>query len=108
MPDSNRSADEELMKRKIAIAGLLGAALAVAVAATHYAPGSRVVVLAHNAYPDHGQYVDRLDRVIATGRPFVVEQDLAWIDGKSLMIHGAKNAATIPLSSRISSRGSGR
>jgi hypothetical protein len=80
------------MNSRIVIAGLLSAVLAVATAATHYTPGSRTVVLAHNAYPDHGQYTDRLDRVIATGRPVVVEQDLAWIDGKSLMIHGAKNA----------------
>jgi hypothetical protein len=59
-----------------------------------YVPGSRIVVLAHNAYPDHGKYGDRLDRVITTGQPFVVEQDLSWIDGKSLMIHGAKNAGS--------------
>jgi hypothetical protein len=57
-----------------------------------YAPGSRVQVLAHNAYPDHGKYADRLDRAIASGTPFVVEEDLAWIEGKSLLIHGAKNA----------------
>lgn len=48
-------------------------------------------VWAHNAYPDHGQYGDRLDRAIATGTPFMVEEDLAWVDGKSVVIHGAKN-----------------
>lgn len=57
-------------------------------------PGARIMVLAHNAYPDHGKYEDRLDRAIAAGVPFVVEEDLAWIDGKSLLIHGAKNAST--------------
>uniref|UniRef100_A0A372IRZ3 Uncharacterized protein n=1 Tax=Paracidobacterium acidisoli TaxID=2303751 RepID=A0A372IRZ3_9BACT len=56
-------------------------------------PGARTILLAHNAYPDHGKYEDRLDRAIATGVPFVVEEDLAWIDGKSLLIHGAKNAS---------------
>jgi len=57
-----------------------------------YAPGSRIQLLAHNAYPDHGKYEDRLDKAIASGTPFAVEEDLAWIDGKSLLIHGAKNA----------------
>lgn len=56
-------------------------------------PGARLQMLAHNAYPDHGKYADRLDRAIASGTPFVVEEDLAWVDGKSLVIHGAKNAS---------------
>jgi len=56
-------------------------------------PGARIQVLAHNAYPDHGKYADRLDRAIASGMPFVVEEDLAWLDGKSVVIHGAKNAS---------------
>lgn len=71
---------------------LAGAALAAKVG-TH-APGTRTLVLSHNAYPDHGQYTDRLDRAIAAGVPFATEQDLAWVDGKSLMIHGAKNVAS--------------
>jgi hypothetical protein len=41
------------------------------------APAARTQVLAHNAYPDHGKYADRLDRVIASGMPFAVEEDLA-------------------------------
>lgn len=55
------------------------------------APGARTVMLAHNAYPDHGKYSDRLDRALSSGQPFAVEEDLSWTDGKSLMIHGAKN-----------------
>ena len=55
------------------------------------APGARIQMLAHNAYPDHGKYADRLDRAIAAGVPFAVEQDLAWVDSRSLMIHGKKN-----------------
>jgi len=58
-----------------------------------FSPGARTLVLAHNAYPDHGKYTDRLDRAIASGFPFVVEEDLAWVDGKSLLVHGAKNAS---------------
>lgn len=54
-------------------------------------PGARIQMLAHNAYPDHGKYADRLDRAISSGMPFVVEEDLAWLDGRSVVIHGAKN-----------------
>jgi len=72
-------------------AGLALAALA-APAAKLLAPGSRFQILAHNAYPDHGKYTDRLDRALAAGLPCVIEQDLAWVDGQSLMIHGARNA----------------
>ena len=82
------------MKKVLLVTGLCLSALVAAKVSMAYKPGSRVLVLAHNAYPDHGNYGDRLDRVINTGRPFVVEQDLSWIDGKSLMIHGAKNAGS--------------
>lgn len=34
---------------------------------------------AHNCYPEDGQWKDRLDRALATGRwPMAIEQDLAW------------------------------
>jgi hypothetical protein len=69
---------------------LLTAALAAKVTNT-YTPGSRILILSHNAYPDHGKYADRLDRAIAAGLPLATEQDLAWVDGRSLEIHGAKN-----------------
>lgn len=72
----------------VLLAGGVGAARVAA-----YTPGSRTLVLSHNAYPDHGKYADRLDRAIAAGAPFATEQDLAWVDGKSLMIHGAKNVS---------------
>ena len=85
------------MKRQLlaccAVAGLVLTATIAAGGKVNFAPGSRILMLAHNAYPDHGKYDDRLDRAIAAGVPFVVEQDLSWIDGKSLMIHGAKNAS---------------
>ncbi len=80
------------MKKLITIAGFAFAAVATAkIGSTLSAPASRTQVLAHNAYPDHGKYEDRLDRVIASGLPFAVEEDLAWVDGKSLIIHGSKN-----------------
>lgn len=86
------------MKRTHLITLCAAAALILAAALTAkptavYAPGTRTQILSHNAYPDHGKYADRLDRAIAAGLPMVTEQDLAWIDGKSLEIHGAKNAS---------------
>lgn len=42
------------------------------------APGTRVLMHAHNAYPDGGRWGDRLDRALSTGLPLVIEQDLAW------------------------------
>lgn len=67
----------------------------VALAATQvstFSPGARTLMLAHNAYPDDGKFGDRLDRAISAGAPFVVEEDLVWVDGKSLLIHAAKGA----------------
>src|SRR5215813_9816287 len=55
-----------------------------------YAPGSRVELLSHNAFPDHGKFADRLDRTLASGLPVAVEQDLGWVGGRSLLIHGPK------------------
>lgn len=74
-----------------------GAALGLAILAAPsgtYVPGSRMVILSHNAFPDHGKFADRLDRTIASGMPFAIEQDLAWVDGHSLLIHGPKAATT--------------
>jgi hypothetical protein len=42
------------------------------------APGARVMLDAHNAYPYNGRYLDRIDRVLATGVPVAIEQDLVW------------------------------
>ena len=45
---------------------------------TAFLPGSRVLLDAHNCYPYHGQWADRLDRALETGVPLAIEQDLAW------------------------------
>jgi hypothetical protein len=79
------------------LTGFWAAATLIALAAgptNTYAPGSRTQVLSHNAFPDHGKFGDRLDRTLAAGLPTAVEQDLAWVDGKSLLIHGPKAAGT--------------
>src|SRR3954464_4072429 len=68
------------------------AGVVIAAGGSHaYAPGGRVQVLSHNAYPDHGKFADRLDRTLAAGLPTVIEEDFAWVDGRSVLIHGAKN-----------------
>src|SRR5215475_1301686 len=75
------------------LTGFCGAAALIALAAgptNTFAPGSRIQVLSHNAFPDHGKYGDRLDRTLAAGLPTAMEEDLAWVDGKSLLIHGPK------------------
>jgi hypothetical protein len=69
------------------------AAIAAKVHSSPFTPGARTLVLAHNAYPDEGKYGDRLDRAIAAGVPFVVEEDLVWVDGRSLLIHNPKLAS---------------
>ncbi len=43
------------------------------------APGRRVLLDAHNAYPYHGQWGDRVVRALATGVPLAIEQDLTWV-----------------------------
>lgn len=43
-----------------------------------FGPGARVLLDAHNAYPDGGRFADRLDRALAAGVPVAIEQDLAW------------------------------
>ena len=64
-------------------------------AASGLTPGTRVLLDAHNAYPEQGQWGDRLDRALSTGLPLAIEQDLVWfIDpatgrGRSIVSHGA-------------------
>ena len=84
------------MKRRVIYACFATAiVLTVAFAASlSYAPASRTLVLSHNAFPDHGQFGDRLDRTLAAGLPTAVEEDLAWVDGRSLVIHGPKAVGT--------------
>jgi len=65
-------------------------------------PGTRVVLDAHNAYPEHGQWGDRIDRALATGLPVAIEQDLAWYrdprtgEGRSVLAHNAPYTGTEP------------
>jgi hypothetical protein len=78
----------------LSILAVVTLAVAAKINSSPFAPGARTLVLAHNAYPDDGKYGDRLDRVIKAGVPFVVEEDLVWVDGRSLLIHNPKSAGS--------------
>lgn len=43
-----------------------------------YLPGCRTVLEAHNCYPYHGKWQDRIDKALAAGLPVGIELDLAW------------------------------
>ncbi len=64
--------------------------------------GGRSLVHAHNAYPEEGQWPDRIDRALAIGQvPAVIEQDIAFSPGnppneRSVVAHYAKLHASAP------------
>src|SRR5687768_6505053 len=61
------------------------------------APGARVRLHAHNCYPQKGLWTDRLDRALKTGvRPIVIEQDVLWRSGESVVSHELESAASAP------------
>ena len=48
-----------------------------------FGPGQRVLLDAHNAYPQNDRWRDRIDRALSTGLPVAIEQDLFWLrDGE--------------------------
>ena len=59
-----------------------------------YSPGKRTLLDAHNCYPNHGRWEDRIDRALNCSVPLAIEQDLVWnvdsLSGKSWSIvsHG--------------------
>jgi hypothetical protein len=67
-----------------------------------YAPGARVLVDAHNAYPSDGKFTDRIDRALSAGLPLAIEQDLVWYTdpatgvARSVVSHGGTDAAIEP------------
>lgn len=66
--------------RSLVLTGLLivSGATGHARAPASSAPGGRVLVDAHNAYPEDGRHQDRLARALAAGVPLAIEQDLVW------------------------------
>jgi hypothetical protein len=82
--------------------GREGHAQTGAAAGSSYAPGRRVLIDAHNAYPTEGRFEDRIDRALATGMPLAIEQDLFWLVdprsgvGRSVVAHVTEEAAGNP------------
>lgn len=65
-----------------------------------FQPGQRSLVDAHNAYPQHGRYADRLDLALGSGTPLAIEQDLFLRrDGdvaQVVVAHDSSEIATAP------------
>jgi hypothetical protein len=70
----------ELMNIRGGVVGLLILLSASGFTRTlqNFWPGGRVLVDAHNAYPEHGRHQDRIFRALSTGVPIAIEQDLVW------------------------------
>ena len=68
-----------------------------------FMPGARVLLDAHNCYPEHGRWDDRLDRALKTGLPIAIEQDLAWYSDKgsgrswSVVVHHLPPSGSEPI-----------
>jgi hypothetical protein len=86
---------------------LLGLALCLLPAAAQKAPldflnHGRPVLDAHNCYPYEGRWADRIDRVLGTGFPVAIEQDLAWYadpatgKGRVVVSHESKTTGVEP------------
>lgn len=48
-----------------------------------FGPGKRVLLDAHNAYPQNDRWSDRIDRALSTGLPVAIEQDLYWVKNRT-------------------------
>ncbi|HEX6212184.1 MAG TPA: hypothetical protein VF136_15485 [Methylomirabilota bacterium] len=67
-----------MLTRALVLAALLAGLAPKTTPPGSFLPGERVLLDAHNAYPDQGRWADRLERALATGVPLAIEQDLAW------------------------------
>jgi hypothetical protein len=70
---SSRAISRAFLMLTFSLATLVAAQLPAS-----HAPGRRVLLDAHNAYPYQGRWTDRVDRALATGLPLAIEQDLLW------------------------------
>jgi predicted metal-dependent phosphoesterase TrpH len=68
-----------------------------------FVPGTRVLLDAHNCYPYHGRWADRIDRALSAGTPLAIEQDLVWYrdpktgKGRSLVAHDEQDKPNLGL-----------
>ena len=72
------------------------------VAADALTPGTRVLLDAHNSYPENGRWADRIERALSTGVPIAIEQDLFWYRdpasgaARSILSHTEPRSGTEP------------
>jgi hypothetical protein len=52
------------------------------------------VLDAHNCYPYEGRWADRIDRALKSSSPVIIEQDIAWANGRPVVSHAAKTTGT--------------
>lgn len=71
-------------------------AIAAALPGQRFAPGKRVLLDAHNCYPEKGRWADRIERALAQGTPIAIEQDLLWHAGRSILSHDPKPMGNEP------------
>lgn len=60
-----------------------------AVCALAQMPGTRVLMDAHNCYPQDGKWANRIERALSTGVPLAIEQDLHLFQGRVVVAHDA-------------------
>jgi len=86
-----------LFRMRLLIASVLTLCILGAPAGARFdalVPGTRVLLDAHNSYPEDGRWADRIDRALGTGLPLAIEQDLIWYrdpatgEGRSVVSHG--------------------
>ena len=82
------------MSRPVLVSLIVALQAVIGAAADPLLPGTRVLLDAHNAYPENGLFADRIDRALSTGIPLAIEQDLIWYQdpatgvGRSVVSHG--------------------
>jgi hypothetical protein len=77
--------------------------VALAVQSTDTPPLGRVVLHAHNCFPEHGRWANRIERALGTAiRPIAIEQDVEWfVDpasgrGRAVLSHGETPTGSEP------------
>jgi hypothetical protein len=68
----------------------------VAHAQPGFGPGRRVLLDAHNSYPQNGRWSDRIDRALSTGLPVAIEQDLYWVKDQIVVAHDSAELTRAP------------
>jgi hypothetical protein len=91
------------MKRPATVLAACTLVACASSAQAEFLPGARVLLDAHNCYPYHGRWADRIDRALSAGTPLAIEQDLVWYrdpatgKGRSLVAHDEQDKTNLGL-----------